>query len=312
MNVLITSAAAKVLLVRAFREALSGTGGKVFTADMASECAAGLVADQHFQLLPTRDPEALDQLAYLCRERGIGLIVPTRDGELPFLAAARDVLASAGARVLACSPATLAKVQDKRRFSEQTAAAGLNPVPMIDRPTAHDLPVFIRPVVGAGGRGARRVDALSDLPTDLENYLIHPMIAAAEYSVDVLMDLDGRPLQAVARERRQVVAGESRVTTIMDLPELEAATLKLAAHLGLIGHNVVQAFVDPERGILFIEVNPRFGGASNCSIVGGLASPERILALMSGDDSARRPRPIRRGLTMYRFSDDLFVEKADA
>ena len=54
----------------------------------------------------------------------------------------------------------------------------------------------------------------------------------------------------------------------------------------------------------------RASAAPNCSIVAGLASPERILGLIAGDAQARQARPIRSGLTMLRYSDDVFVETA--
>jgi hypothetical protein len=45
--------------------------------------------------------------------------------------------------------------------------------------------------------------------------------------------------------------------------------------------------------------------------VAGLDSPLRLLALLRGDPSAREARPIRQGLSMLRFSQDLLVERAN-
>jgi carbamoyl-phosphate synthase large subunit len=86
--------------------------------------------------------------------------------------------------------------------------------------------------------------------------------------------------------------------------------LDLCARLGCIGHNVVQAFYRRETGPLLIEVNPRFGGASNLSIRAGLDSPSRIIALLAGE-KPRNPRPIRFGLTMLRYSEDMIIEDAE-
>ncbi len=72
---------------------------------------------------------------------------------------------------------------------------------------------------------------------------------------------------------------------------------------------MVQAFWDGQGEPLFIEVNARFGGASNLSIQAGLASPERLVMMLAGDAVvARKPRPVRYGLTMLRYSQDLLVE----
>lgn len=308
MNVLITSAAAKVVLVQSFQRAAETRGGKVFTADISPDCAAARFSDQHFVVKRIDADGALEELLALCAAHAVRLIVPTRDGELPFFARHKAAFAARGVTVLVPDEARLAICQDKRRFGEAIKAAGLEPVPVID-PAEATFPLFVRPATGAGGRGAMRVETAGALAAlgPLDDMLVHPFIAAPEYSVDLLMDLDGRPLQAVARHRTQVVGGESKITRVVDFPLLEQQSMKLGEALGLVGHNTVQAFEDRERGILFIEVNPRFGGASNCSIVAGLASPERLLALIAGDDSARAPRSIRHGLTMFRYAQDVFV-----
>lgn len=310
MNVLISSAAAKVLLVKAFQTAVRAAGGRVLTMDTQAICAAGQFSDQHLVVGRIDAPQAFDEIAAICAKHCIRLIVPTRDGELPQFSLWREAFRKRGVEVLVCPPAVLALCQDKRAFGRVIAQAGLQAVPEFDASAIPEWPVFVRPVVGAGGRGARRVDRREDLPEDVGTYLVHPLVKAKEYSIDLLMDLEGQPLQAVVRERQCVVSGESKVTTVVRHEAIEAASLKLGAALRLVGHNVVQAFDDPHRGILFIEVNPRFGGASNCSIVAGLASPERILGLIAGDAQVRQRRPIRNGLTMLRYSEDVFIEAA--
>lgn len=307
MNVLITSAAAKVVLVQSFQRAAATHGGKVFTADITPDCAAALFSDQHFMVKRIDADGALDELLGLCATHAVRLVVPTRDGELPFFAQHKAAFAAQGVTVLVPDAARLAVCQDKRRFGDAIAAIGLQPVPVVA--ATEPFPLFARPATGAGGRGAMRIENVEALAAlgPLGDLLLHPFIAAPEYSIDLLMDFDGRPLQAVARHRQQVVGGESKITRVVDFPQLEQETLQLGEALGLVGHNTVQAFDDRDHGILFIEVNPRFGGASNCSIEAGLDSPARLLALLAGDETARAPRPIQHGLTMFRYAQDVFV-----
>lgn len=47
-----------------------------------------------------------------------------------------------------------------------------------------------------------------------------------------------------------------------------------------VGHVTVLAFYSPDNYLNLIEVNPRFGGASNLSIVAGLDSPHRLIAIL--------------------------------
>lgn len=313
MNVLILSAAAKVLLVRAFQEAVRPLGGRVIAADIAPDSAALHAAD-HACLLPRSDSEAFaPALERLCRRHSVRLVVPTRDGELPALLPLRQRLAAAGAVVLVPPAESLRIIADKREFTRFCAENGFG-VPRTYAPDRmpETFPVFVRPAQGAGGSGTRVIRSQEEwqaLGSTRRDLLIQECVTDDEYTVDVLMDLDGAPLQAVARRRLLVQGGESKKGRVVDMPSLTHAALELCHRLRLVGHNVVQAFVAADGGIRFIEVNPRFGGASNLSLKAGLDSPRRIVQLLSGEaEEARRPRPIRHGLTMLRYSEDLLVE----
>ena len=309
MNVLILSVAAKVLLVQAFKAAVAPLKGRVLAADLERDSAGLVFADATVSMPRTDDPGFGEALSRACREHQIGLVVPTRDGELAALAGLKARLAGEGVTVLVPDAEALAECADKRRFGTACARLGLK-TPKTYGPgeTPDAFPVFVRPVAGAGGRGARRIEAADWTPQGVD-MLVQAFCSWPEYSIDVLMDLDGAPLQAVARSRLQVRAGEAVKSRVEDAPALTEAALKLCAGLRLVGHNVVQAFWDGVGDPLFIEVNPRFGGASNLSIQAGLASPERLVMMAAGEAAAaREPRPIQHGLTMLRYSQDLLVE----
>ena len=306
MKVLILSAAAKVQLVRAFRDA----GATVLAADVARDSAALFEADRALLLPRSDDPAFAGALADACAANAVRLVVPTRDGELPVLAGLKAPLAKAGVTVLAPDAEAVETCQDKRRFVDFCAAHGFaTPRTYAPGEPPESFPVFVRPVRGAGGKGAREVDSPAALSGDL---LVQALETDPEYTVDVLMDLAGRPLQAVVRRRLAVRDGEAVKSRIEDVPALSDQALGLCAALKLVGHNVVQAFYSPERGVRFIEVNPRFGGASNLSIRAGLASPERLLQMAGGEaDAAAAPRPIAIGLTMLRYAEDRLVTEAE-
>lgn len=312
MNVLILSAAAKVLLVRAFVEAAHRRGGKVFAADLAPDNAALFEADNAVVLPRSDAPDFIEALARFCADHSIRLVVPTRDPELSVLAKARAVFSDGGVTVLVPRQDSLDICQDKRRFVAFCEAEGMEtPHTYAPGETPARFPVFARPVRGAGGKGARLVQSAADL-AESEDLLVQAVETTPEYSIDALSDLAGRPLQGVARRRLVVRDGEAVKSRIETVPDLVEQALTLCAGLGLVGHNVVQAFYSPETGARFIEINPRFGGASNLSIQAGLASPERILQMLEGrTEDAAAPRAITQGLTMLRYAQDRFVTAAD-
>ena len=311
MNVLILSASAKVLLVAAFREAVAPLGGQVVAADVTPDNAALLVADRAALLPRDDDPRFAAALTHLCKQQRIGLVVPTRDGELPVLAHLAADLRMVGATALVAAAPALAVCRDKRRFVAFCRDNDL-PVPRTwapgERPDA--FPVFVRPICGAGGGDAGPIATAEafDLATAGREMLVQERVQGHEYSVDVLMDLAGGPIQAIARTRLALRAGEAVKSRVEDRPDLAALGLSICARLGLVGHNVVQLF-DTPAGPRLIEVNPRFGGASNLAIRAGLDSPMRIVQLLTCRHAeAVAPRPIRFGLTMLRHASDLLID----
>ena len=57
-----------------------------------------------------------------------------------------------------------------------------------------------------------------------------------------------------------------------------------------------------------IEINPRFGGASNLSFKAGLKSPEWMLHLIDKKDDLIYADNIKYNLKMLRYSQDFFHE----
>jgi carbamoyl-phosphate synthase large subunit len=314
-SVLITSAARKVLLVRAFQEAARAAGaGQVLAADIDPLAAALRVADGARIVPRSDDPSFVPALLELCAADRVGLVVPTRDEELPVLAAARDRFSAAGTLVLVSAPEAVETCADKWRFGGAVRAAGLETPEVYASAAEARFPAFVKPRHGKGGRGAARVTSQTELYMALAavegDALIQEFMPGPEFTIDVFLDLEGRPVSCVPRQRIAVVAGESVIARTVRDPELSAATLRLCEAVGLIGHVTVQAFRSAER-IAFIEINPRYGGAANLGFRAGAPTPEWALALARGEAVEPRLDDYESGLLMLRFADDLFVREAD-
>ena len=315
-NVLITSAARKVLLVRAFAEALASSGsGRVIAADI-SPLAAALYAADAGRLIPrSDDPSFIDALLRICDEDRVGLIVPTRDEELPILARAASRFEAAGTRVLVSAAEAVDTCRDKRRFVAAVRGAGLTAPAVYDDPAGVSYPAFVKPRLGKGGRGATRVDDATALAAAVEaiqahggEALIQAFVEAPEFTVDVFIDFEGRPISCVPRQRVAVVDGESVVGMTVRDPELAAAAIRLCSAIGLIGHLTVQAFRTATE-VSFIEINPRYGGAANLGFEAGARTPEYAVRAARGEHLEARLDDYEAGLVMLRHSTDLFVRE---
>lgn len=317
MNVLILSASSKSLLVKAFQDAVRPLGGIVVAADLAADSAALQVADKAVLTPRSNDPRFPKALSTICAAYDISLVVPTRDGELRFLADLAMAMRSEGTTVLVPSPETIDICSDSWRFIRFCQENGFpTPRSFSDLDAVNSFPVFCRAADRTIAHVAMRLSNRDELlayqtlhGAASGGLIVQEYVDWPEYSIDVLMDLGGRPLQAVARRRISTRAGESWKTKVEKLPELTESALALSAQLGLVGHNNLQAFYDPVAGVQFIEVNARFGGASNLSIKSGLASPERLVQMVAGNEAAAAaPRPLTYGGMLLRHAEDIIVD----
>jgi len=314
MNVLITSASRKVSLVRAFQAALAATGGgRVIAADIDPFAAALYVADTGV-LVPRSDDHAfLPAVLQLCRTNEVSLIVPTRDEELPVLAEAQDLFRAAAVTLAVSAADAITTCQDKVRFADFCSTAGFASPALLDPEGPLEFPVFVKPRVGKGGRGATRADSRSELRRAMEAIrhaggepIVQRFQDGREVTIDVFADLDGRILSALVRERIVVIGGESWVGMTLDAPWLRDGAVALVRALRLVGHITAQAF-EVDDSPVFIEVNPRYGGGAALGFAAGLSTPEFLVRAARGErlePLLDRPVP---ALVMLRHTEDLFL-----
>src|SRR3990167_8933863 len=311
MNILITSAARKVTLVQAFQKALKDEGldGFVVAADMSPNSPALKFATASVLLPPTEHEEEYNKaLLSVCGNHSIDLIIPTRDEELPFYARHKHEYLKLGIWIAVPDEAYISLCQDKIAFADFCEANGIEIPKQIHDITK--LPVFIRARYGWGGGMARRADSMAEvaiLKRKWGDCIIQENIDATEYTVDVFSDDRANVLSIIPRRRVKVIAGESVVGRTEKNTDIIRECQKLAESLHLQFHSIIQCFYD--NGVVkFIEVNPRYGGASNLSFQAGGESPRWLVQMVAGRDITSPPiGEFVDELTMLRYSQDIFI-----
>lgn len=274
-NILITSASAKAPLVRAMKAAAvrAAPGSLVIAGDTDSQAPTRYLADR-FWHMPRLTDITSERLLEECQYRDIGIVLPTRDGELPFWADARSLFARAGIDVIVSSTESIGRCLDKLRFAEFGVEHGLPFIPSSTEISEIEAETFV--VKERFGAGSRLIGINLSLPAALEHArrlddpIFQPFESGRELSIDGWMDKQGKPRGVVLRWRDRVVNGESQITTTFHDLTLEADALRVLQSLDLRGPAVVQAILTPSRKLRIIECNCRFGGASTASIAAGL------------------------------------------
>lgn len=313
MNVLVTSLSRKVPLLEVVRQALrsSPAGGVLWGADADPECVGRYFADRFWEMPPLSEPDASQRLLEFCSGQRIGLLIPTRDGELPLLAELRDELAERGTYVPIGTTEAIDVCLDKLRFHDHCRHEGIPAAPTalgLDELEAQRFVVKER-----RGRGSRRLGiglaregALAHAEP-LAEPIFQPLLSGEEHSVDLYVNRRGEVVDAAPRTRIRVHEGESTVTETVEHPELASTAVRLAESLDLRGHLVIQGFAG-DRDVTLLECNPRVGGASTLGFHAGIRSPLWAIREALGEPVEPQLGSYRRGLRLVRYPTDRLIE----
>lgn len=276
-NILISSAAAKVSLLKAMQEAARQINPEiqVFAGDLDETALTRFVSNAFWHMPATTETE-VTKLLLGCKERNIRVILPTRDAELVFWAKQKKLFAENNISVIVSSAEATTRCLDKLAFSE---FAQLHQMPFIAAGLKPEKVKDGRYVVKERfGAGSRNIGINLDLDRGLQHakQLKEPIfqlyVQGQEISIDAWLDAKSNVKGLVLRRRDKVVNGESQVTTTFRNKTLEKAASEILHKLQLSGPVVMQAIIQTPDKMNVIECNPRFGGASTASIAVGLDS----------------------------------------
>jgi carbamoyl-phosphate synthase large subunit len=314
LNVLVTSLSRKVPLLAALRRAIDDLpeGGVLWGADSDPGCVGSYFSERFWEMPPLDADGAADEVVEFCSSAEIGLLIPTRDGELAWLAALRERLAAAGTHVSVGGPEAIEVCLDKLAFYEHCRGLGIPTPPTSQR--LDDLAGERLVVKGRRGAGAREVGIGLDRAGAgrqaalLDDPIFQVEAEGVEHSIDVYVNRDGEVVDAAPRTRMRVHDGESTVTETVDCPKLVELASRFAESLDLRGHLVIQGFVAGDGGATLLECNPRVGGASTLGFHAGIETPRWALAEAAGQRVAPQMGRYRRGLRMVRYPADRLIE----
>ncbi len=273
-NVLITSISKKIPLINAVRKGVSKVSPdiKIHGGDFSEDCLGRHFVDTFWKMpkIYALTPHALIEY---CKTNNIGLIIPTRDGELEYFAELKERLRKAGVEVMISSKESVTNCLDKLAFSTIEDIKSIATATDINALDADAYVVKERYGAGALSIGVNLgKEAAIEHSLSLENPIFQPFVGGNEVSVDAYITSRGEVKGLVMRRRDLVVSGESQVTSTFSDDKLERIFKDIVDTLKLTGHIILQAFVDENEDVHVIECNPRFGGASTLSLQAGLDS----------------------------------------
>jgi len=320
LAVLFSSVGRRVALVRAFREAARSLGCPlgVHAADQDPKAPALHEADVPVLAPPVSSGRYVDFLLEHCRRHRVDAVIPLIDPELPLLAPAGPRFAEAGTRLLLSAPQVVEIASDKIRTAAFLQEHGFaTPAILSDEDLADaSFPLFLKPRHGSASHNARPVRSRAELDyfrAAVADCVVQEYIEGVEYTVDVFADFEGRPRCAVPRRRHEVRGGEVSKGETVKHPRMMGECCRLVRALGgCVGMVTIQCFLTPDDRMVFIEINPRFGGGVPLSIRAGANSPLWTLRLLGGQEPQIAMDAWTDGLFMLRYDEAIFVRAGDS
>lgn len=321
-NILFTSGGRRVSLVKHFKNTLNSLGLKntIVVTDSTRTASASFVAD-FSELVPSViSDNYISSLLDLCKHYSIKLLIPLIDSELYLLSCNITEFERVGTTVLVSAPDVILCCEDKRNTFDFFKAEGFKTPELLDIDTVlaegRDVyPVLLKPAVGSASVGVTRINN----PKELEffrNYVSEPILqdyqVGQEYTVDVLVDFKGKVCSVIPRLRIEARAGEvSKGMTVKNTDIINASRQVVQALKGALGCITLQCFLTGRGELIFIEINPRFGGGIPLSIVAGADFPRWIIEMMTGKEAGFPYEEWKDGVVMLRYDEAVFVTSSD-
>jgi carbamoyl-phosphate synthase large subunit len=290
MNILITSAARKVWLVKAFQDA----GAHVIACDMDELSPALYMANE--KLIQPRGVDEIGFIASYCLDHKTDAIVPTRDAELIKFSEKMNVFNKLETKIIISKNNALINIH-KYEFNEFCNSIG-HKTPTTFFHTKEEKKFFCKPIFGSGSKGT----SIVSWP---ECSVIQEVINEPEYTINVFIHPDGTPISSVPRQRIKVLDGESWTGRTVKDSNLIDASIDLCSKAGLIWHSTLQCFYNG-KDIKWIEAMNRFGGGAPLSFAAGANSPQWIVDILR-DKEVKPCIGEFKELTMMKYTTECYI-----
>tara|TARA_R100000008_G_scaffold86624_1_gene80531 strand:- start:5791 stop:6882 length:1092 start_codon:yes stop_codon:yes gene_type:complete len=271
------------------------SGLMIHGCDMNPKSIGLKFCDKYFIAPKGSSEKYVSKLFEYCSGNKIDLIIPCSDEELIPLARSKQIFASIGCNVLACSETSLETILNKQKLFEFLKSGPVkNHIPKsficnnvndfkrhYERLKDEGCNVCIKPTIAHGGRGFRvisdvrkedlfeqkashgtmsyksLVEVLSDGGDTFPDLMVMEYMCGTEYSVDCSKN---EKFTTVPRTREIIQDGICVAGTTIENEKLIDLSEKIYNLLGIRYHANIQYRYDHTGNPKLLEVNPRFSG----------------------------------------------------
>jgi carbamoyl-phosphate synthase large subunit len=267
------------------------------------------------EVLPEANHSAyIDRLFEIIKSHNIKVLMPTSGFDIYPYSENRQRLAEIGAYAVVSDRNTLEICRDKTLTYQSLSSNAKFEVPFTttNPEKVRSFPVIAKPQFGKGSRDVLKINdesGLEYISSKFDNMIFQEFLPGTEYTIDVLSDLNKKPLMAVPRIRIQTKAGISTKGKIIRDADMETNCMKIAEHVGIRGPCCIQMKKSSEGVVKLIEINPRLGGGTIFTALAGANFPAMILDMVNGKEISHLPNVSE--ITVIRYFEEIVIRNEE-
>lgn len=267
---------------------MAGFTGRIIATD-SDPLSPGfrMTSDNVVMPLAARDEEFIGKLCEVVQDYKVDVLMPSSGHDIYPYSRHRAKLEELGALPVVSDPENLETCRDKLKTFNFLADKFNLPFTTTDPKKIREFPVIAKPRFGKGSRDVIKIEDEADLryvDAKFKEMIFQEFLPGIEYTVDVLSDLDKKPLLAVPRIRLQTKEGISTKGKVVHHPALQQECKKIAGAVGIRGPCCIQMKESRDKELKLVEINPRMGGGTIFSALAGVNLPAMIVDMVRGNE----------------------------
>jgi carbamoyl-phosphate synthase large subunit len=285
--------------------------GRIIATDSTSLSPGFFMADMS-EILPEADGHYyIKRLFEIVEKHNVQVLMPSSGYDIYPYSENREALANIGATAVVSDREVLEICRDKMLTFKKVSGKYQLPFTTVDPDKVRSFPVIAKPRFGKGSRDVIKLNNEADLryvASNFRNTIFQEFLPGVEYTVDVLSNMEKKPIIAIPRIRIQTKAGISTKGKIVRDADLEINCMDVAREVGIRGPCCIQMKESSEGQLRLVEINSRLGGGTIFSTLAGANLPAMILDMLQGIEI--EPPKISE-ITVIRYYEEIVVEKWD-
>jgi carbamoyl-phosphate synthase large subunit len=286
-------------------------GGKIVATDSSKLSAGFFMASAH-EIMPT----VVDEVSYMTKleqvinDHNIEVLMPSSGYDIQPYSKHRKHIEKLGAKSVVSDWESMEICYDKMLTFQKLNSRFDMPFTTTDPDKIPEFPIIAKARREKGGYDAAVIEdekSLRQVTSRSQDIIFQEYLPGVEYTIDVLSDLNKKPLVAIPRIRLETKGGISTKGKVIHDAQIEQVCIDVASFIGIRGPCCIQMKEAKDGTIKLVEVNPRMGGGTIFAALAGVNFPELILDMVGGKEIITKPSFSE--VTIIRYFEEIVVDK---